>query len=281
MRTYRNFLLKILVSLSLLLVFDSLILERYLVRFPEYDFVSEQIPEDFDGYRIAILSDLHLGFLDPEIWIQWVIHETNDKNPDMIVGLGDYVKKRNNKEELIRVWPLLLTLKAKDNVFFVNGNHDHWANDKLALKLLEASQKSLRNQSKTIYRQNSQITIAGLGDLWTDEVNIDHALSAARVSNFKLMLTHNPDASETKHKTKVNLYLAGHTHGGQVRIPFLDYSPVLPIQSRYLDKGFRKNKFNEDVFVSAGIGWSILPIRFYCPSEVPIITLRSRKPMKE
>jgi predicted MPP superfamily phosphohydrolase len=255
---------------------DSFVLERYLVRFPVYEYQSEKIPEAFDGYRIALVSDLHLGFLDPEIWVRWVIKQVNKQNPDLIVGLGDYVKKRNTDTELLRVWPLLLSLKAQDKVFFVNGNHDHWANHKLALTLLKDTKRSLRNQHHLLIREKSEITIAGTGDYWTDAVDIDESLKQSPTKNFKIIATHNPDATETKHKTEIDLYLAGHTHGGQVRIPIFDYSPVLPIKSSRLDKGFRKNKFGEDVFISAGIGWSILPIRFFCPAEVPIIVLRSK-----
>ncbi|EMO10832.1 hypothetical protein LEP1GSC137_1076 [Leptospira borgpetersenii str. Noumea 25] len=88
-------------------------------------------------------------------------------------------------------------------------------------------------------------------------------------------MSHNPDASNTKHEEKVDLFLAGHTHGGQVRIPIFDFSPILPVKDSNFDVGFKKNKFGEDIFISAGIGWSILPIRFFCPPEVPLIVLRS------
>jgi predicted MPP superfamily phosphohydrolase len=272
----RSYIPHLLVFIIIILI-DSLIIERYWVRFPEHEYVSERIPEEFDGYRIAIISDLHLGFLDPEIWIEWVIQNANEQKPDLIVGLGDYVKKRKLDDELLKVWPHLLKLKARDEVFFVNGNHDHWANHKLSLSLLAQTGKSLRNQARTLYRGKSNLTIAGTGDFWEDSVDIDKALINSPKSNFKIVITHNPDAAQTKHNRKIDLFLAGHTHGGQVRIPLLDYSPILPVRSRNLDKGFRKNQFGEDVFISAGIGWSILPIRFFCPAEVPIIVLRSKK----
>ncbi len=275
-KAYKRYF-KYLFITSLAIGIYSFVWERYFVTFPEYVYESESLPKEFDGYRIAIISDLHLGSLDPEIWIKWVIQKTNDTSPDLIVGLGDYVKKRKTDEELKKVWPLLLTLKAKHDVLFVNGNHDHWANHKLSLSLLNDSKRSLRNQHKILKKGKSEITIAGTGDFWEDEVDIDKSIAYSPLKNFKLVITHNPDATQTNHNTKINLFLAGHTHGGQVRIPFFDYSPILPIKSRNLDKGFRKNKFGEDVFISSGIGWSILPIRFNCPPEVPIIILKSKQ----
>ncbi len=62
---------------------------------------------------------------------------------------------------------------------------------------------------------------------------------------------------------------------GQVRIPFLDYAPTLPVKNKMYDRGFKMNSKGEAVFISAGVGWSILPVRFFCPAEIPILTLRT------
>ncbi|XDD48376.1 metallophosphoesterase [Leptospira sp. WS39.C2] len=257
-----------------ILVLNSFIFERYIIRFPVYEITSKKIPKSFDGYQIAVVSDLHYGFLNPEFWIHYVIRSINNKNPDLIVGLGDYVKKRNFNEELIGVWPLLKLLKAKDTEVFVNGNHDHWANHKLALSLLEESKKSLRNQTLKIKRGNDSITLGGLGDFWEDHIPIDTVFKKTNSSQFRIAIGHNPDSAESYHTEKIDLFIMGHTHGGQVRIPFLNFSPVLPVKNQKFDMGLKKTKWDELVFISAGIGWSILPIRFNCPSEVPILILR-------
>ncbi|EQA64654.1 metallophosphoesterase [Leptospira alexanderi] len=254
---------------------NCLFIERYWVRFQEYEFKSDKVAKDFDGYKIAVVSDLHYGFLNPEFWIRWVIEEINSRNVDLIVGLGDYVKKRDTDTELLKVWPILKELKAKDGVYFVNGNHDHWANDGLSLELLERSGRSIRNKNVIIQRKASKFILAGVGDFLEDRTDIDKALSGTFHKDFRIVLSHNPDASNTKHEEKVDLFLAGHTHGGQVRIPIFDLSPILPVEDSNFDVGFKKNKSGEDVFISAGIGWSILPIRFFCPAEVPLIVLRS------
>lgn len=83
-----------LIFISLFILFlNSFVCERYIVRFPIYEIESSKIPKSFDGYKIAVVSDLHYGFLNPEFWIRHVIEEINEKNPDLIVGIGDYVKK--------------------------------------------------------------------------------------------------------------------------------------------------------------------------------------------
>ncbi|MBM9589874.1 metallophosphoesterase [Leptospira sp. 201903075] len=269
--------IKYIIWFLLFLFVNSFFIERYIVRFPEYEFYSERIPKEFDGFKIAVVTDLHYGFLNPEFWIQHLVSKTNDLKPDVIVGLGDYVKKRNRDVELLAVWPILNQFSSKEKVLFVNGNHDHWANHKLSLKLLEESGKSVRNKEILIQKKNQQIAFLGLGDYWEDHFEIDSVNSSQSDQIFRIVLAHNPDSTNTKHTTKVDLFLAGHTHGGQVRIPFFEYSPVLPVADKSLDQGFKKNRFGEDVFISSGIGWSIIPIRFYCPAEIPIIVLRSKK----
>lgn len=266
----------VLLVLSLLIGINSLVLERYFIRFPEYEIRSERIPKSFDGYKIAVLSDLHYGFLVPEFWIEHAFESINRKNPDLILGLGDYVRKRNYDRELAGVWPLLKRLKGKDGEFFVNGNHDHWADHELALELLESSGKSLRKRYSFVRRGTDRILIAGLGDYWEDHTPIDDVLQGSSKDDYRIVMAHNPDSSNTKHKEPVDLFVTGHTHGGQVRIPFFRKSPILPVNDKNFDIGIKHSKFKEPVLISAGIGWSIIPIRFNCPIEIPLIILRSK-----
>lgn len=268
---------KFIFFILLILFLNSFIWERYYVRFPVYEIESTKIPKSFDGYKIAVVSDLHYGFLNPEFWIRYVIESTNHQNPDLIVGLGDYVKKRNFDEELLSVWKLLPLLKAKDKEVFVNGNHDHWANHLLSLRLLEESQKSIRNQTLEIKRGDDKIIIGGLGDFWEDHIPIDQIFQHSDPKQFRIAIAHNPESADSTHAESIDLFITGHTHGGQVRIPFLQLSPVLPVQNKNYDLGIQHSILNEMVFISAGIGWSILPIRFNCPSEVPILILRHKK----
>ncbi|MDX1959493.1 MAG: metallophosphoesterase [Leptospiraceae bacterium] len=268
--------MQILSFLIFIILFNSFILERYFIRFPVYEIESNKIPKSFDGYKIAVVSDLHYGFLNPDFWIKYVIQSINKKNPDLIVGVGDYVKKENYDQELIHVWKLLKLLKAKDTEVFVNGNHDHWANHELSISLLEESNKSLRYKTLDITRGNDKITLGGLGDFWEDHIPIDFVFKDSDPNIFRIALAHNPDSADTFHEEKIDLFITGHTHGGQVRIPFLNYSPILPVTNKNYDLGIKKSIYDELVFISAGIGWSIIPIRFNCPTEVPIIILRNK-----
>lgn len=273
----RRKVIRLLLGALAILAADTLIIERYWIKFPETEFLSEKIPVEFDGLRIAVFSDLHYGFLNPPAWIEWVIDQTNKQNVDIILGLGDYVKKRNADHELEAVWPLLMKLKAKTGVFMVNGNHDHWANNEKSLELLEHSGLSIRHRHTVLQRNSAKIVLAGTGDYWEDEVGIEKALKGAPSQVLTIVATHNPDAINIEREVRADLFIAGHTHGGQVRIPFFDYAPVVPIKNKALDKGWQESRYHEPVFISAGIGWSILPLRFYCRAEIPIIVLRRKR----
>jgi uncharacterized protein len=269
--------IKYLFLLIFIFTLYSAIYERYVVLYPEEEVYLDNLPSEFDGFRIAILSDIHYGKLDPMFWIEYSLKKIDDKNIDIIVGLGDYVKKRNFDEELISIYPILNKLKAKYGVYLVNGNHDHWANDKLARSLLENSPYNIEGKTKFISKGKDKILLGGIGDYWENQFGVDKILNDDDSSYFKLILAHNPDSSNIEHNQNVDIFISGHTHGGQVRIPFIKYSPILPVSDKNFDKGLKENRFGEKVFISAGLGWSILPIRFSCQAEIPIIILRKRK----
>lgn len=210
----------------------------------------------------------------PGFWVEGLIERANAQGADIIVGLGDYVRKRNTPRELQEVWPMLRRLRAPLGVYFVNGNHDHWADQPLSLRLLEESGFSLRHRHKVIQKGGASIVIAGAGDFYEDEVGIEAALRGAKAEMFKIVLTHNPDSIDTPHQSRVDLFLAGHTHGGQVRLPFVDYAPVIPVKNKGYDYGLRQNSKGEAIYISKGVGWAILPLRFNTRPEMPILVLR-------
>jgi len=254
----------------------SVAFERYLIQENNYTMYFERLPEAFDGFKIAVLTDLHYGQLMPEFWVKSIINKCNALNTDVIVGVGDYVHKSNTDSELKTVWPILNTLKAKYGVFCVNGNHDHWANAKLAGRLLEESGFNVEHKPKVIKKGKQSIIISGVGDYTESKFLLDESLAKANQNTFKIVLAHNPDSVDLPHQTFTDLFISGHTHGGQVRIPFINYAPILPVKNRAYDCGIKHLKNAEQLFISKGIGWAILPIRFNTYPEIAILTLKNK-----
>lgn len=252
----------------------SFLIERYWLQVNHYSIVSDRLPKSFHNFKIAVLTDLHYGILMPEPWIEQIINRVNSIGADVIIGVGDYVHAKRIDSELLVVWRHLKNLKAKNGVYFVNGNHDHWANTKLATQLLQESGFNVEHSPKLISKNGEQILISGVGDFWESNFLLDQTLSPFDPRLFKIVLAHNPDSVDLKHNTFVDLFVSGHTHGGQVRVPFLNYSPILPVKNKTYDCGIKKLKNKEQLFISRGIGWAVLPIRFNAPPEIAVLNLK-------
>jgi len=154
-------------------------IERNIVQINRYKVPIDDLPEAFHGFRLVQLTDLHLGFMVSESFIEGVVEKAKGLNPDVIVCTGDYVHGRNTTAEINKVWPILSKLEAKYGVFSVLGNHDHWADFETSLNWLERSGQNIRHQCKAIYKGKDRIIIGGSGDYWEDELNIDKAFSCS------------------------------------------------------------------------------------------------------
>jgi predicted MPP superfamily phosphohydrolase len=252
-------------------------IERNIVRINRYRMPLANLPPSFHGFTIAHLTDLHLGFLVSESFIEGIVHKANKLQTDLIVCTGDYVHKRNSIEEIEKVWPILSKLKARYGVYSVLGNHDHWADTARSLYWLERTKQNLRHKCKPIYKGKDRIIIGGAGDYWEDKLKIDKAFSCSDENECRLLLSHNPDSVDTEFNTPLSLVLSGHTHGGQVVIPFLG-PPMLPVKNKDYSSGLIVTRRTQ-LFISRGIGWAIYPIRFNCYPEIAVLELVDPKRM--
>lgn len=276
MRIIRHIVIFCAVSAVILLYGFST--ERYALSVNTYPLYFDGLPAAFDGYTILLVADLHYGLFMSEPWIREILKRANRAGADCIIGAGDYVKKKRTRSQLDAVWPMLKTLKAPDGVWFVNGNHDQWADHAYSLRLLEESGTSLRHRSMLIRRGSEAIAVAGCGDArGGDEPGLDTALAGIPAGLFTIVVAHNPGTADLPHRKKVDLYLCGHTHGGQIVIPFIQHPVMIPPDWPDYDSGLKHNAENEAIFISRGIGWGIVPVRLNCPPELALIQLRKKK----
>ncbi|MFZ1289694.1 MAG: metallophosphoesterase [Melioribacteraceae bacterium] len=259
---------------ALLLSSYPIFIERYLIKINTYKIPITNLPKEFEGFRIVHLTDLHYGFLVPEMIINYIVEKTNSLNKDAIFLTGDYVHAKNTTKEIDIVWPILNKLEARYGVYNVLGNHDHWADTDKSLQYLNKSGQNIQHIAKAIQKGDSKIWIGGTGDLWEDKIEIDKTFQKVPESDTKLLLAHNPDTADLQFETNVDLILSGHTHGGQVNIPFIG-TPVLPVKNKNYSSGFIKTK-HSNLFISRGIGWAVLPVRFNCSPEIAILELTKK-----
>lgn len=253
---------------SVLIEPDQLVVVNYPVRMRGW-------PQSLDGLKIVVLSDLHVGSLHIDSKkLQRIVDESNSQKPDLILLLGDYVASGKNWCAIkpARFTGELAHLKARLGVYAVLGNHDWWYNGVDVRQCLEAANvKVLEDSSVKLEPSGAAFWLVGLGDLWTRKPNVQRAMASVPPSAPVILMTHNPDVFPSLPQS-VTLTLAGHTHGGQVSLPSV--GPLITPS----DYGARyaKGLVTEDgktLFVSSGIGTSILPIRCNVPPEISVLTL--------
>jgi len=236
-------------------------------------------PINLNGLKIAVLSDLHVGspYID-ERKVRLIVERTNQLQPDIIVILGDYMtgngRARHRVEPEVFA-PILKDLHAPLGVYSVLGNHDWWYNGQKVRRALEDNGiKVLEDEVVKLDVRGNSLWLVGLGDLWTRPQHIEQTIAQVPEREAIVALTHNPDIFPDV-PTRVNLLLAGHTHGGQVRFPLIGSV----VQSSRYGERYAKGHVKEnghDLFVTTGIGTSIVPVRFGVPPEIVLLTVKRK-----
>lgn len=247
-------------------------IERYIIVVNRHRIRVPHLPEAFAGFTIVHLTDLHYGLLVPLSVIRYVVSRSNQFPRDAVFCTGDYVHERRATEQIDRVWPILAGLTAPSGVYAVLGNHDHWADTARSQYWLEQTGQNLRHRAAPIRRGDQQIWLLGAGDLYEDHVNLDGLLSDLPDEDCKVVLAHNPDTADTDFAARVDLMVSGHTHGGQVRPPCMA-PPVLPVRNKAYSSGLKVSPRGMQVFISRGIGWAVMPVRFNCLPEIAVLEL--------
>ncbi len=246
-------------------------IERYIFQVNTYRIPVFNLPSRFNGFTVVQLTDLHYGFLMPLRIVEKIIYKINNLQKDMIVCTGDYVLERNGTTQIDTIWPQLMKLNANDGVYSVLGNHDHWGNTDRSLYWLEKSGQSIRHRAVPIIKGEERIWIGGAGDYMEDDLGIDDAFQHVPDNECKILLSHNPDSADTDYNTQIDLMISGHTHGGQVNIPFIG-PPILPVKNKLYSSGFIRTE-GANLYISRGLGWAIIPVRFNCLPEISVLRL--------
>ena len=245
-------------------------IERYIVLTNHYRISVPNLPAAFSGLRIVHLTDLHYGLFEPLTVIKQVVHRANALKPDLIVCTGDYVL--GGEKEIDQVWSVMTQLAAPLGVYSVLGNHDFWGSEERSDYWMKHSGQNLRHKTVRIERGGAHFWLGGAGDLWTDYKSLDVLLRDIPETDCRIVLAHNPDSADIPHISRVDLMLSGHTHGGQVCVPFIG-APVLPVSNKKYSSGLVRSPRGEKVFISKGIGWANFPVRFNCPPEIAVLEL--------
>ena len=239
-------------------------------RVVNYDFTHRDVPEAFEGFRIAFISDLHYKSLFKEQGLNSLVNLLIAQKADVLLMGGDYQEGCEYVEPLFAA---LSRVKTPMGTYGVMGNNDYErCHDDIVRTMEHYGMRVLEHKVDTLRKDGQQILIAGVRnpfDLARNGVSPSLALSP---KDFVILLVHTPDYIEDVSIANTDLALAGHTHGGQVRI--FGVAPILP--SHYGNRfvtGLAYNSAKIPLIVTNGIGTSQVPIRIGAPAEIVMITL--------
>lgn len=242
-------------------------------RVKSYQISDEGLPLQFEGYKIAFLSDIHYPSLFNRKRLGKVIRRLQKEEPDMLLLGGDYVTDDNYIPEL---FDSLSSVNPADGTFAVLGNHERRNKELIADAMESYGILLLADSVVSIERAGARIYLAGIYDSFVYDSLIVQPAEKVDEEDFAILLCHTPDYAEIS-STTADLVLSGHTHGGQVSILGI-YTPVK--NSRYgmrFLRGRNLTTSGSTVITTNGVGTSRRKVRFCVPSEIVVVRLGGRK----
>jgi predicted MPP superfamily phosphohydrolase len=235
------------------------------------------IPKSFSGKKIVQFSDTHLGFQYNHSQFKKLIQKINSLNPDLILFTGDLMDEPNRYQQIHKIVPLLQQLKAPLGKYCIYGNHDHGGyGSEIYRNVMESAQFTvLLNDSRPILlKDGSSIYLVGVDDAMLGKPDIPLALMHVPYSKFKILLSHAPDLADLASKYNIHWQLSGHSHGGQVKLPFFGALIRPPFAEKYPEGYYSIGTKPLSLYVNRGIGTTRLPFRFMAKPELTVFTLQ-------
>jgi predicted MPP superfamily phosphohydrolase len=263
-----------IVSISAIGLVEAL----FLIKIEKIVVKIKNLPPEFAGYKIAMVSDLHVGFFSRPGRLEQFSKVAQKTNPDLFIVCGDITD--DDPHYLPKFLKSLECLDPYLPAFGVLGNHDVYANPEKTLRILEDSRLTmLVNEGLEIKRGESVIWLAGVGDQgarrfgkWGSVApDFDKAIAKKPANAITVLMAHQPQGFKEAAKRKIELTLSGHTHGGQFGFKWLKWSLAKPFLK------YDMGHFEEEgcqLFVSSGTGFWMLPVRFGLNPEVSLIELQ-------
>ncbi len=240
-------------------------------RVRRYDLSVRGLSPALEGFRVVHLSDLHLGNFAPASWGRRWVDRANRLGPDAVAVTGDLVV--SGTDFYPDVAEVLSDLRAKHGVFLCLGNHDQWDEPRLVRELEARDLAVLKNATREIEHREGRLVFGGIDDLYTKKGDLERVIGT-RSDVPMILLAHYPDVGIESAERGVEVTLSGHTHGGQIGVPFL---------AKWLNVATLSGQLGADTFVfgsgqlvvSAGLGTTGPPMRLGVPPEIGLVVLHA------
>lgn len=248
----------------LLIIGLIIIYSRYIattgIQIKEYSVINNKIPESFKGFKVVHFSDLKYGSTTDQKYLKKLVNKINELNPDIIIFTGDLIASNykltdNDKKAIIEN---LNKLDPKIDIYSIRGDND--INKTYNSIITQTKIIEINNLNKLIYyKGDTPIMLIGLDDSINGNQSLDMAFNYEENNYYKILITHEPDTYEKIKDKNIDLFLAGHSLNGQVRLPFIGsiYTPTGA--KKYYDAKYKID--NTEIYISNGLGTSKIPYR--------------------
>lgn len=277
------FVAAVAIAVLAFLIWHAIVVTPSDVQLTVFDVEVQGLPAAFDGYRIAVLADFHHGPQQPLARARRAVALANSQGPHLVALLGDYGTSEPFAPALSRRWyqrtfrqlgPVLQQLRATDGIVAVVGNHDYYAGASETIEWLRGlGIRVLRGEAMDLPSTEGSLRIVGMDDFEEGGVETEEVAALLQGETPTIVLSHHPDAAQHCQAPCVRFVLSGHTHGGQVVLPWVGAmvtrSTLCPPAQ---PSGWVANP-HAPLFVTRGIGAQV-PVRFGAPPEVVALTLR-------
>jgi predicted MPP superfamily phosphohydrolase len=277
--TRRKFLISGASGLAGVVAADSLFIAPYRPIARQVEIHLKRLPEAFDRFRIAQISDVHFGPYMDRAGVERGLDLARGFQPDLLIFTGDFVSHSLGEshgpngahhaepfaDAVANSWKL-------SPVIAILGNHDHWNGAEIVSRaLIERGITLLRNAALPVERATRRLWFAGVDDVYAGAADLGRAIRQIPGEEATILLAHEPDFADYASRYPIDLQLSGHSHGGQVRLPGIG-ALILPSLAHKYPMGLNRVGPMQ-VYTSCGLGVISPPVRFNCPPEVTLLTL--------
>ncbi|PEX90961.1 metallophosphoesterase [Bacillus cereus] len=280
---FRKIIITVFISMVMISVgvcYYATEIERKLITVTWNEVKSSNLPKEFNNKKIVQFSDVHLG---PEFTLKQLenlVEKMNELHPDIVVFTGDLIDRFGSyNAEREEAKGILQKIHAPLGKYAVFGNHDRGGGGSLFYKkyMEEAGFSVLVNEVQKIKVENGKyITISGLDDFLLGKPQIDVTLKNLKQQDFNMLLVHEPDVVDKVARYPVDFQMSGHSHGGQVQIPFAGPLITTKLAEKYVEGMYEFGGKSKPLhlYVNRGIGTTRMPVRFWSIPELSVFVLK-------
>jgi len=264
----------IIAGIVLLVLIFSVWYENYRLVVSSYDYKNNKISGDLEGYRIVQISDLHNAEFGKNN--KNLITKIAELSPDLIVVTGDLVDSEHTDIDV--AIDFIEDISGICPIYYVTGNHEHWLSDTDRQDLLEDIKNTgaavLDNERTTINVGNASFELIGLDDKSLGDDTLENLMNGCSNDDLTIVLAHEPQYINNYSAAEADIVLSGHAHGGQFILPFVGavFAPGQGFFPQYTSGAYQMK--DTTMYVSRGLGNSVIPVRLFNDPEVVCIDLR-------